>query len=120
MRISDWSSDVCSSDLILFEHGSQIACLLRAQPRRSFDVVPVRDRTVCRRALGSGKIGEIQGLLPFDRNGEIQRYRVVDAFAGVGRKRPPALNERSEEHTSELQSLMLISYAVLCLKKNTV
>src|SRR3546814_20781334 len=46
-----------------------------------------------RRALGSGKIGEIQGLLPFDRNGEIQRYRVVDAFAGVGRMRPPALNE---------------------------
>src|SRR3546814_4161913 len=77
MRISDWSSDVCSSDLgvRLFlcgqrregkVHGQRLPCLPQGRPRR--------------------------------RDG-----------------RP----ERSEEHTSELQSLMRISYAVFCLKKKT-
>src|SRR3546814_2564016 len=82
MRISDWSSDVCSSDLGLhqFRH--------RGVPG-AFD--PYR---ACKYAWDLN-------VLPFIR---------------------PGLQGRSEEHTSELQSLMRISYAVFCLKKkkNTI
>src|SRR3546814_2332861 len=44
------------------------------------------------------------------------RARIIGQVAGA--QRPPRADMRSEEHTSELQSLMRISYAVLCLKKN--
>src|SRR3546814_1740750 len=85
MRISDWSSDVCSSDL----HGRHGSC--RAQYRAGRRSAPAASghpgRTSCAR----------QPVMPG-----------MDA----GRA-------RSEEHTSELQSLMRISYAVFCLKKKT-
>src|SRR3546814_3102120 len=51
----------------------------------------------------------------------LQQGRVIidgEVVAGGGRERPPEAR-RSEEHTSELQSLMRISYAVFCLKKKT-
>src|SRR3546814_1730465 len=82
MRISDWSSDVCSSDL-----------------RRSSEP---RDRRGFRAPQAAGDRG------PGDEGGS--RRRVV-----VSRGRVTPI--RSEEHTSELQSLMRISYAVFCLKK---
>src|SRR3546814_4381197 len=46
-----------------------------------------------------------------------ERERVGGDEGVMGRRRPRAISERSEEHTSELQSLMRISYAVFCLKK---
>src|SRR3546814_7393661 len=65
---------------------------------------PTRDRPCC--------IGEC------DRKMTPQRLR--PALIGVrDMRRPPAFTARSEEHTSELQSLMRISYAVFCLKKKT-
>src|SRR3546814_4822950 len=93
MRISDWSSDVCSSDL----RGSPCA---RQPPVSRSEKPPctrrwkAHDTAADQELVGAGYRG-------LDRSGQ-----------GV---RPP----RSEEHTSELQSLMRISYAVFCLKKKT-
>src|SRR3546814_6980595 len=92
MRISDWSSDVCSSDL-----GLRAGC---AKPRRGR-----ADRSdPGRRAVLAGEEGFLQrGQRPCRR---------------AHRPRSPD-HGRSEEHTSELQSLMRISYAVFCLKTKT-
>src|SRR3546814_1210144 len=89
MRISDWSSDVCSSDL-----------QFPAQPANQRN--QQRDRH--REPPAPGKGDEQR----FDRRG-------IRHFAPEGQA-----VERSEEHTSELQSLMRISYAVFCLKKKKI
>src|SRR3546814_8392297 len=97
MRISDWSSDVCSSDLNLFPN----RIVVEDAPRRPAGLVGERIVAVV----------VIAPAIERDHAGnadEIQRDRVEQI---VGRHR------RSEEHTSELQSLMRISYAVFCLKK---
>src|SRR3546814_1416883 len=98
MRISDWSSDVCSSDLrtVLFTtRGFRDALRIGYQERpRLFDL-----RIVLSELL-------------YERIDEVNER--VDAQGKV--LRAP---DRSEEHTSELQSLMRISYAVFCLKKKT-
>src|SRR3546814_10359811 len=97
MRISDWSSDVCSSDLV--------AGLDRQ--RRAVDEVVDRDQRLQLAA-------EAFLIEQLDR-GRRQR-RGVAALGGERKLVLPA-TDRSEEHTSELQSLMRISYAVFCLKK---
>src|SRR3546814_8543422 len=110
MRISDWSSDVCSSDLRLSGGHGQTAPSLpqrgfgdrwkRLWPERWRGGTRARKRR-SREKTGTGSDGEDSGLGPCrGRSG------------GHG-------NRRSEEHTSELQSLMRISYAVFCLKKKT-
>src|SRR3546814_4866003 len=94
MRISDWSSDVCSSDLVV---GGMAGC--RGQHVVVESVVePGQPDTVAEIAHQHGKRrqGDCDDQ-PFKVNAPI----------------------RSEEHTSELQSLMRISYAVFCLKKKT-
>src|SRR3546814_3442154 len=99
MRISDWSSDVCSSDLA----GDVGQRALRRRRRLHVDagVLPLH-----RPRLPHDADAELLGLQAL---GERLVGR-VDAGAGL----------RSEEHTSELQSLMRISYAVFCLKNKTV
>src|SRR3546814_4446644 len=103
MRISDWSSDVCSSDL-------------GADPCRWSRQGQVR-------RCGPGRQGR-RAPVEVDRRGEEERSRDAGTDAGDDPDRPgrqgsePAL--RSEEHTSELQSLMRISYAVFCLKKKNI
>src|SRR3546814_3469103 len=92
MRISDWSSDVCSSDL-----PAAIAC---PSKRRT-------DRRACRIANATSRPHHRSRVQP----PPYWRYRPC------GRNRPSWACPRSEEHTSELQSLMRISYAVFCLKK---
>src|SRR3546814_6554189 len=90
MRISDWSSDVCSSDRCDDVVGEAVG-----------EKIPLQvTAEVGERQDGDG--GRVQGLR--------RRRRAV-------LRRPQA--SRSEEHTSELQSLMRISYAVFCLKKKT-
>src|SRR3546814_9152471 len=105
MRISDWSSDVCSSDLITIEDESGIVnALLWA---RHFE----RQR----RAVMASRPMLIEGEVQRSKEGvvHLMASRVVDHTAMLD-----ALgDERSAEHTSELQSLMRISYAVFCLKK---
>src|SRR3546814_2551075 len=117
MRISDWSSDVCSSDLSrkIHPHDSQ-------QPRFPVPMwTSVRADSGC---LGVNRPLDAVPCFPLALSGWFSTGDVKSAHdqascpprvgfdrrnAGVGR--------RSEEHTSELQSLMRISYAVFCLKK---
>src|SRR3546814_5877789 len=97
MRISDWSSDVCSSDLHAEHH-------LVGHRRGVVVLVGDADHRVVMLA-GERRLVVLVGFQPEIRP-EDSRGRLE---AGVG--------GRSEEHTSELQSLMRISYAVFCLKK---
>src|SRR3546814_4815910 len=122
MRISDWSSDVCSSDLAI---GHRLDLPVDAEdcgaPLFRYGV----DWQVETMPDGS--------LLWHDRNASLRlpapallgAHQVVNAATAVACARQlqgfalPA-DTRSEEHTSELQSLMRISYAVFCLHtKNT-
>src|SRR3546814_9288757 len=103
MRISDWSSDVCSSDLTNRRtdgFGGETASRIRL----TADVV----RAV-RKSVGSNYVVGVR----------ISQAKVNDfghKWAG-GEADAKVVFSRSEEHTSELQSLMRISYAVFCLKK---
>src|SRR3546814_7099705 len=110
MRISDWSSDVCSSDLSLHI----------GAPERRGD-------------LGTGKaVAEavlcavIDEEYPAERPGNLRgidiparRHRAAAALRApiaTQHQQVRIAQQRSEEHTSELQSLLRNSYAVLCLK----
>src|SRR3546814_9427162 len=116
MRISDWSSDVCSSDLgelPPFTPGSHVKVRVPNGELRKYSLcndAAERDRyviTVKRDAQGRG--GSIS-LVDQAAVGDTLPTSMPDnAFALV--------DNRSEEHTSELQSLMRTSYAVFCLKK---
>src|SRR3546814_5550406 len=114
MRISDWSSDVCSSDLsqdrlqarahLQPDEGRQVP--QGAAPGRARGGLGLGgDRTVDRRAPQRTRLTLLLGSCHSTRRSPC---RWCPSF------RPRA---RSEEHTSELQSLMRISYAVFCLKK---
>src|SRR3546814_9053921 len=98
LRISDWSSDVCSSDLTV--------------ARRLLDEIP----PALRAEAWLERIEQyVAALAPEDRaalrDGVHGGLKVVTASA---------LPDRSEENTSELQSLMRISYVVFCLKKKNI
>src|SRR3546814_4463908 len=102
MRISDWSSDVCSSDLsatMNVDRGSEMF----GDHRGAFDM-PARP---------PGAPWRIPAHFAICRLPE-NKIRLV---ALVARLVDAGMIPRSEEHTSELQSLMRISYAVFCLKK---
>src|SRR3546814_1626301 len=104
MRISDWSSDVCSSDLPNSARFSQAASIVEIS-------VSVMSRPL---------------VLQYIRQKRRKIVRLIIDEIGmrihIARLRPIihpycCHSDRSEEHTSELQSLMRISYAVFCLKK---
>src|SRR3546814_1749277 len=104
MRISDWSSDVCSSDLTKPITPSSEA---NSEGRAAGGVGGVRmDGELASHAAGH------DGGLPFAAT----RAHCDTPYAGWGCS-AAASSIRSEEHTSELQSLMRISYAVFCLQK---
>src|SRR3546814_7953563 len=117
LRISDWSSDVCSSDLPP-HHASGDAPCSSAGCQRAVDVSAGAGAG---RRNGSG-LSRIDPRPAADR-GDAATGR--NAFPSDARQRIEAArrsdggDERSEEHTYELQSLMRISYAVFCLKKKT-
>src|SRR3546814_5115210 len=98
LRISDGSSDVCSSDLLGIDHPALLP----------------DGREVPQECAPLGELGHAaeEGELPLVMEG-----------AQPGEEQPAEQGaehaDRSEEHTSELQSLMRISYAVFCLKKKT-
>src|SRR3546814_6227175 len=102
MRISDWSSDVCSSDLLIDGLGR---CRLRVRiaAESHAETLPDALRLAIRNMFGTAKgqvleqVGEAALLFGFEHRADV--------------------HPRSEEHSSELQSLMRISYAVFCLKK---
>src|SRR3546814_7004850 len=93
MRISDWSSDVCSSELLASSR-------LRARRQPVLPAVPQRG-----------------GQDAIHRRCRLDRRRGGGERAAASHHALWRGRSRSEEHTSELQSLMRISYAVFCLKK---
>src|SRR3546814_3130545 len=149
MRISDWRSDVCSSDLRngnrtawafaaisdadrIRDRSARRACgacqrgrcavgggghLLCHRPDRSGVPAPAIHAGDPAAVLGAGRRDRRDGGDPLaapggSANAGPHRRRLDDRGGGKHRAR-----QRSEEHTSELQSLMRISYAVFCLKK---
>src|SRR3546814_6064061 len=136
MRISDWSSDVCSSDLLndLREHidwtpffrawelaGVYPAILddaIVGESARSLfaDAQKMLDRMIAEKWVTAKGVA---ALWPCRREGD----DVLIEPASGEMIRMPFLRQqirRSEEHTSALQSLMRISYAVFCLKHKTI
>src|SRR3546814_1270382 len=114
MRISDWSSDVCSSDLEAPARQPRRRC------RRHVYQIRRTPRGACRRRKDGSSACRSKGG---QRGSDCGAYR-----EGNRKCRPPNHDivtqratggVRSEEHTSELQSLMRISYAVFCLKKKS-
>src|SRR3546814_8403407 len=113
MRISDWSSDVCSSDL----HERQVLAQPAEEQAAEDDLLDEghqhADQQQHGDEAGPGEALRRQGL----------ELRVGDRAAEqrlegeVDQRGQRHAEERSEEHTSELQSLMRSSYAVLCLQK---
>src|SRR3546814_8893182 len=103
MRIIDWSSDLCSSDLQVPHARYLTPC----------DCIVCRSVGSVYRTFGGESHSSDE---PPDAVGSIPSSIRLPAVAG-SRSRPRARMARSEEHTSELQSLMRISYAVFCLKK---
>src|SRR3546814_8612243 len=110
MRISDWSSDVCSSDLGTNE---EIATFCSTTYDVSF---PIFSKIS---VAGEDKHPFYAELIRSAPSAQPDGGAAMrEKLSGFGLAPNPA-PERSEEHTSELQSLMRISYAVFCLKKNT-
>src|SRR3546814_3802604 len=104
MRISDWSSDVCSSDLPVLAE--------QAVAHHEF-LAPfkVQIGSRMRKDIGVDQLAHRAGTALH----ELELLGLAEIHAGLRNTL-----DRSEEHTSELQSLMRISYAVFCLKNNTI
>src|SRR3546814_4752352 len=110
MRISDWSSDVCSSDLETLP--LPIPTVARQTPNHVHNQENHRNRCA----------GHEREVAPrMRRLGVVAVLELVHHCGGSFATTPSGVTlcntSRSEEHTSELQSLMRISYAVFCLKK---
>src|SRR3546814_8688525 len=144
MRISDWSSDVCSSDLTNNKHRVQTVAEMAGlkvrvqQSPSSVDffeslntnAIPMSWNqlyTALETNTVDGQENPI-GTIHMAKLNDVQKYMTLTAHAYgahviVGSQKvwqslsPKEKEIRSEEHTSELQSLMRISYAVFCLKK---
>src|SRR3546814_4374553 len=132
MRISDWSSDVCSSDLITKANqaavalfGADDAAALTGPVAKVFAASPETARLVMiARFKGQRTYAEVMKMRTLD--GRLLDVRITITYPAPPERLDVTLicledltDQRSEEHTSELQSLMRISYAVFCLKKTT-
>src|SRR3546814_8924459 len=110
MRISDWSSDVCSSDLdAAASRFARTANRLRRAALMSLLPLP---------KLGALASGQCQLQLRQTICARVTPSWRLTNYSASQKRRCAEYALRSEEHTSELQSLMRISYAVFCLKKN--
>src|SRR3546814_4242795 len=124
MRISDWSSDVCSSDLA--ECGDRATGICSRGVSRARDALAAAFRpprghgsTLDDVEIAGARAVALSPRSDFRDPAERGRPRVAAQFPAAPSLRR-TLNPggpRSEEHTSELQSLIRISYAVFCLKK---
>src|SRR3546814_10725337 len=145
MRISDWSSDVCSSDLhvvrkraghrqhlllaagevvgggtvALLQDGEHLQDVLLAPHHAAVAAGRPREASK-RKVLRHGHAGEDATALRHVADAgtrDVRRRAADELLAGEDDAAGGCRHQRSEEHTSELQSLMRISYAVFCLKK---
>src|SRR3546814_8349060 len=110
MRISDWSSDVCSSDLLDTPLKKRFREVLLEQAREEELPCLLVTHDQEDPAAAGGPVLFLAAAAPSKKPDRLAKH---PAFATD----LPAPRQRSEEHTSELQSLMRISYAVFCLKK---
>src|SRR3546814_10156404 len=127
LRISDWSSDVCSSDLFRERNIRTLTNAMLAMAKMGDPALqPIMLRKLM--TIDFGRISK-ENKIAMLRSIEVSLYRMgnvkpeitnrlIDYFSDHYPASDNALN-RSEEHTSELQSLMRIPYAVFCLKKKT-
>src|SRR3546814_5243562 len=125
MRTSDWSSDVCSSDLVEHDVGGQhlgdagrcdLLVRIRRRDQLATVVIHQRIRFGIDRRWVRNRGGQRETRNQEQGDGEATQQVFHEERSGGGKK--PQF-KRSEEHTSELQSLMRISYAVFCLQKKT-
>src|SRR3546814_8893003 len=127
MRISDWSSDVCSSDLPRVKVGVDCGSSTARWPLPGGTMTDTAERS----ATSTDAVAEVRAWLEenWDPDLTVAEWWERLGLAGwaapglpenaYGRGLNRSDSVRSEEHTSELQSLMRISYAVFCLKKKT-
>src|SRR3546814_6459149 len=111
MRISDWSSDVCSSDLLTKDELVKVhgICGNVLHARNPFG------KPIDHESFAKDIAGWIEKVIRLLNSHEIKL--IGDDHIYVVNMKEHG-RDRSEEHTSELQSLMRISYAVFCLKQN--
>src|SRR3546814_9653302 len=108
MRIRDWSSDVCSSDL--YAQGES------ANAINNDIVTAITPISAGGTLYGiAGESHAAGGTVTLGNANSVQLTGTDTSYIGIGTT--SSTGQRSEEHTSELQSLMRISYAVFCLKK---
>src|SRR3546814_1053368 len=110
MRISDWSSDVCSSDLAVAADAEHRREILVHRLGYADAVAPLLLQEIADRL----DVGQVRARRLFRR-----RELALIGFIGLDRARRDGAPFRSEEKTSELQSLMPISYAVFFFKNKT-
>src|SRR3546814_10707258 len=124
MRISDWSSDVCSSDLLvhvrlegarrdrgdddMILHQPRREALGEVEDRRLRRVIAVGFPRVEAHAIDRADVDDLCGTF-------VRASGLEQPVQRLGQEK--GRFDRSEEHTSEIQSLMRNSYAVFCLKK---
>src|SRR3546814_5060820 len=126
MRIRDWSSDVCSAELL------RRRAPATGREQRAGAAAPVVEVGLV--ARGSDDLLDVLRVLVLDQeplvgrlldDGQVVLLTQPTAGArgarvvGLRERAQAVVDQRSEEHTSELQSLMRISYAVFCLKETT-
>src|SRR3546814_10651217 len=125
MRISDWSSDVCSSDLLKADSGyynyskRTVGDFFRDLGEKGISAT-LRDRLDWgEMRMDPTDLADVTGYT-FLVNGKSAEANWTGIFKPGERVRLRSINaSRSEEHKSELQSLMRISYAAFCLRKKT-
>src|SRR3546814_4192648 len=130
MRISDWSSDVCSSDLAVAQARADVERregLVASGAVSREELAHARDMLAAAEAALSASHGQLARSTALVDATTLQKQPQVQAAASQLRQAylnlqrasivAPVSGYRSEEHTSELQSLMRISYAGFCLKK---
>src|SRR3546814_8645282 len=128
MRISDWSSDVCSSDLLTREEKSIVIGVIPSEGTKSYGgkviayspgndlaLIQLEEGSIPTDTFYSGAVQDGQPVTAIGYPGTVDRAQGLDLQDMIEPLTP--VKSRSEEHTSELQSLMRISYAVFCLKK---
>src|SRR3546814_10694992 len=125
MRISDWSSDVCSSDLGALDGrlialdaktGREVWSEQTTDPAKPYSITGAPRVVKGKVIIGNG--GAEYGVRGFFSAYDAETGKMAWRFYTVpGDPAKPYEHPRSEEHTSELQSLMRISYAAFCLKK---
>src|SRR3546814_2182108 len=114
MRISDWSSDVCSSDLTHWQRAA-FNLLKEAYVKARYTTYKIGADQLQWLGEQAQELARVTEIVCCEHIAALERRVAESGAQHSNSKRAPV---RSEEHTSELQSLMCSSYDVLCLKKN--